>query len=142
MLSPMTKTITPSTINNTPIIIAIKTGCDAANTESAIVKIPKIKEIIERIVYVLPSKYIIPSNPYNIIRNPTMQNWNDTRNDKAFKKNINIIPNINEINPTIMDKYVKIRVSVKTKPMQNVDIPKHTKAKPITIEMNADENIG
>ena len=40
-----------------------------------------------------------------------------------------------------MDKYVKIRVSVKTKPMQNVDIPKHTKAKPITIEMNADENM-
>ena len=64
------------------------------------------------------------------------------RNGKAFKKNINIIPNINEINPTIMDKYVKIRVSVKTRPMQNVDIPKHTKAKPITIEMNADENIG
>ena len=41
-----------------------------------------------------------------------------------------------------MDKYVKILVSLKTKPMQNVDIPKHTKAKPITIEMNADENIG
>ena len=64
------------------------------------------------------------------------------RNGKAFKKNMNIIPNINERTPMIIDREEYLESSVKTRPIHTAAIPKHTKEKPIIKEMNEDETIG
>lgn len=55
---------------------------------------------------------------------------------------MNIIPNISEMTPTIMDRAEYVVSSVKTNPIHTAAIPKHTKEKPIIIERNADETIG
>ena len=55
----------PSTMNNTPMITAIKTGWVAAKNASRTIRIPKMKIAIERSLYFL-SKYGIPINPYAI----------------------------------------------------------------------------
>lgn len=65
--------------------MAIKIGCDAANTASKTVIIPKIIVIAERIAEFLSFKNITPINPWNIIKNPTIKNWKDTRKDTALK---------------------------------------------------------
>ena len=63
MLLPTINKNAPSTIRSTPMSIATKTGCDAANTASITIKIPNKKLNTERIVYFLSVRYIIPSNP-------------------------------------------------------------------------------
>ena len=55
---------------------------------------------------------------------------------------MNIIPNINERTPMIIDRDEYLESSVKTRPIHTAAIPKHTKEKPIIKEMNEDETIG
>ena len=74
--------------------------------------------------------------------NPIMKNCKDTMNGNAFKKNMNIAPNINETSPIIIERYLYSGMSVKIMPIHIDDIPKQTIEKPIIIEINAEETIG
>ena len=125
------------------MMIAMYIGWLSANTASAIETIPINKTSIDVKEDILFTFDINPVIPNTIMMNPTIQNWNPTKNEIASRQNMNanpsiivIIPMIIVINGNLLMEFLMLN------PKNVMVIPKNSKLNPTITETKVDENIG